>query len=170
MTGSHAGTRPVCERVSRFILDTNCIVALLLAHHEHHDRVRRALERRLEAGEALVVAAPTLAETYAVLTRLPAPYRLSATDSRALLEANFPVDAVEVVALSADGYRRLVHEAPERNVTGGRLYDGVIAACAHEGGVDTLLTFNENHFTAYSSDSLAVVVPPGSRVEEHKGK
>lgn len=143
----------------RFMPDTNCIVALVAPQHEHHERAISEMERRLDDGETLVIAMHTLVETYAVLTRLPTPYRPSPSDSRALLEANFSPDIAEVVTLSTDGYLRLIHEAPDGNISGGRIYDAVIAACARAGGVETLLTFNERHFAPFGGENLAIVVP-----------
>jgi predicted nucleic acid-binding protein len=92
------------DPVPRFMPDTNCIVALLSPRHEHHDRAFQAIERRLDAGETMAVAAHTLVETYAVLTRLPAPHRLSMADCRALIEANLASDVVEIIALSTNDY------------------------------------------------------------------
>jgi len=143
----------------RFMPDTNCIVALLSSRHEHHERAVGEMERRLDDGETLVIAAHTLVETYSVLTRLPTPHRLSPADCRALIEANFLPDTAEVAALSADGYRRLIHDAPAGNLSGGRVYDAVIAACARAGHVDVLLTFNERHFAVFAGEDLAIVVP-----------
>lgn len=144
----------------RFMADTNCVVALLSPRHEHHERAAGEIERRLDEGQIMVLAAHALVETYAVLTRLPAPHRLSPSDCRALLEANFAPEMVEVVALTAEGYRRLIHDAPAGNISGGRVYDAVIAACARSADVDTLLTFNERHFAQFSGEDLAIVVPP----------
>jgi predicted nucleic acid-binding protein len=62
------------------------MVAALCAWHEHHTRALAELDRRIDAGEHLVVAGPAVVETYAVLTRLPAPYRLSARDAAETLE------------------------------------------------------------------------------------
>jgi len=113
----------------------------------------------LDAGETLVLAAHSLVETYSVLTRLPAPHRLSPVDCRALIEANVASELVEVIALSADGYRRLIHDAPDGNVSGGRVYDAIIVACAWAGRVDILLTFNERHFAPFAGEDITVVVP-----------
>jgi predicted nucleic acid-binding protein len=41
----------------RFMPDTNSIVALLSSWHEHHERVTREFERRMDAGETLTLAA-----------------------------------------------------------------------------------------------------------------
>ncbi len=144
-----------------FMPDTNCLVALLSPRHEHHDRVFQEIERRLDAGETMAVAVHTLVETYAVLTRLPAPHRLSAADCRTLIEANFSDDTAAIVALPATEYCRLIHDAPERGIAGGRVYDAVIAACARTAQAATLLTLNERHFTALGDADLAIAVPTG---------
>jgi predicted nucleic acid-binding protein len=143
----------------RFLPDTSCLVAALCAWHEHNERAAREIERRLDRGESLVVAAPALVETYAVLTRLPSPHRLSPADSRALLEANFLGADVETVALEADAYHHLLRAAPERGIAGGSIYDAVIIACGLAARVDALLTFNERQFQALAVQGIAIVVP-----------
>ena len=121
----------------KFLPDTSCMVAAICSWHEHHARAAAEIERRLGRGDALVVAAPALVETYSVLTRLPSPHRLSPTDSQTLLEASFLSDGAETVALDADGYVRLIRGAPERGIAGGSTYDAVIVACAASAGVRT---------------------------------
>jgi predicted nucleic acid-binding protein len=135
------------------------MVAALCAWHEHHERAVREIELRLGNGEALVVAAPALIETYAVLTRIPPPHRLSPTSSKMLLEANFMGDGVETVALDADAYRRLLERAPERDIAGGRIYDAIIVACGLAAGVDVLLTFNDRQFRSLVPQGVQIVVP-----------
>lgn len=145
--------------MSRFLLDSSCMVAVVCGWHEHHERAAREVERRLSDGAALVVAAPTLIETYAVLTRLPFPHRLAPADSLALLEANFMVGEVIVVALDADAYLQLLRKAPENAVAGGHVYDMVVLGCALSARVDTLLTFNERHFRSLGGHGISIVVP-----------
>ncbi len=136
------------------------MISVVCAWHEHHERATREMERRLSAGERLVVAAPALVEAYAVLTRLPSPHRLSPADSALLLEANFTGDSIEMVALGWETYRHLVRGAPARGIAGGSIYDAVIAACGLAAGVDALLTFNERHLRWLAEQKLKVVVPP----------
>jgi predicted nucleic acid-binding protein len=147
--------------MARFLPDTSCIVAALLVWHEHHERAAGEIERRLDLGEHLVMAAPALVETYAVLTRLPPRHRLSPTDSRVLLEANFQASTIETVALDATAYWRLIRSAPAQAVAGGGIYDAVIFACGLAGRVDVLLTFNERQFRPLAVPSLQIVVPRG---------
>jgi predicted nucleic acid-binding protein len=72
-----------------FSPDTSCMVAAVCGWHESHLAAREAIERRLRQADTMLVAGPALVEAYAVLTRLPPPHRLSASDAVALLDANF---------------------------------------------------------------------------------
>ena len=67
------------------------------------------------AAEALVLAAHSLAETYAVLTRLPGPNRLRSRDAIALLEANWR--ETPVVHLTAAVFRAHVHSSAIADTT-----------------------------------------------------
>jgi predicted nucleic acid-binding protein len=145
-----------------FLPDTSCIVAALCSWHPHHEPAADEIERRLELGEPMILAAPALVECYAVLTRLPPPHRLSPADALALLEASF-MAVGQSLALDADAYSALLRAAPEAGVSGGRTYDAVIATCVVAGRVRTLLTFNAVHFESLSMGSVEVVVP-GARV------
>jgi len=118
----------------------------------------RTIDRRLGGRELLATAAHALAESYAVLTRIPAPHRLSPADALALLEGNF-IDNARVVALDAPGYRSLLRRAGRDGISGGRTYDAVIAECALKAKAATLLTFNARHFADLEAAGVRVVVP-----------
>lgn len=134
------------------------MIAAVCTWHEHHTRAVEEIERRLSRGDTMIVAAPALVEAYAVLTRLPSPHRLSPADALALLESNF-MNGAKIIALDGKSYRVLLHQAPGDGIAGGRTYDAVIAACAFQAKVATLLTFNERHFLAFAEKGIAIVVP-----------
>jgi predicted nucleic acid-binding protein len=136
------------------------MVAAVCAWHEHHSRAAREIERRLSRQDVLLVAAPALVETYAVLTRLPPPHRLSPANALALLQANFLNGTVETVALQAEAYRQLLLQAAQQGIAGGHVYDAVIVACGLAAHVDALLTFNERQFRQLAPPALEIVVPP----------
>jgi predicted nucleic acid-binding protein len=133
------------------------MVAAVCTWHAHHARITEEFERRFSQGGEMIVAAPALVETYAVLTRLPPPYRLAPSDALALLEANFM--GTKIIALDGKSYRSLLLQAPDDKIAGGRIYDAIIAACALQAKVATLLTFNERHFLAFAEKGIAIVVP-----------
>ena len=141
-----------------FVPDTSCMVAAVCTWHEHHGHAGGELNRRLAQKEPMILAAPALVEAYAVLTRLPPPHRLSATDALALLDANF-LSAGRAVALTAVAYRALLRQAPSKRVAGGRTYDAVIAQCAVQARAAALLTFNAHHLLPLAIAGIEIVVP-----------
>jgi hypothetical protein len=101
--------------VPRFLPDTSCIVPAMLPWHDHHRRAAQAINQRLDRGETLIVAAPTLVEAYSVLTRMPPQRRLSPGTALGLLTANFLGERIETIALTAEAYRSLLLNAPARH-------------------------------------------------------
>ena len=144
--------------MAAFLPDTSCMIAAVCSWHEHHERAFSAIESRLDRRERMVVAAPALIEAYSVLTRLPAPHRLSAADTLSLMETNF-MRPVKVVALPPEDYTKILYGAPASGISGGRIYDAIIAACARREKVQALLTFNDSHFRSLAGPDLAVIVP-----------
>lgn len=142
-----------------FAVDTNCMIAAVCDWHEHHQTAAAAVNRRFGGGARLTVPGPALVETYAVLTRLPAPRRMSPKDAWALIEANFVLKAVPV-ALSSDEYVTLLRRIVSQGIAGGRTDDAMIAACARKAGAQELLTLNRRHFEE-SSGGMRVIDPTG---------
>lgn len=140
-----------------FTLDTSCMIAAVCTWHEHHPAAVAEIGRRLEGGERLAVPAPALVEAYAVLTRLPAPHRLSPADAWALVKANF-IEQAKIVALGGTAYVGVLRSLAKDAVGGGRTYDAVIARCASQANAETLLTFNRRHFDP-PPEGLLVVDP-----------
>ncbi|MGL4743178.1 MAG: PIN domain-containing protein [Phycicoccus sp.] len=106
--------------MTRSTCDTSVLVPALAVFHEAHEPARRALR------DVEVVPAHVLVETYSVLTRLPAPYRLAAPDAR-MAVTNVPFG---VVALPTDEHIVLIDRLAAASVAGGAVYDGLVAATA----------------------------------------
>lgn len=140
------------------LVDTTCVVAVCSSAHEHHEATIAELERRLARGEELVLASHTVAEAYAVLTRLPPPHRVAPAQAVEVLEAGW--GSLRAVHLSAAETWAVIRAAPSRGVAGGRTSDALIAACARKAKVATLLTWNAGHFESLA-DGFIVVRPRG---------
>ncbi len=138
------------------------MIAAVCSWHEHHLAAIGEIERRLGRRETMIVAAPTLVETYAVLTRLPSPHRLSSQDAKNLIEGNF-LNEYQCIALDEKDYQRLVLEAPGKDVSGGRTYVWVIALCAQKAQSSTLLTFNVRDFTSFLLKGVEIFLPEVSK-------
>lgn len=140
-----------------FAVDANCIVAALSPWHAHHAASLGECGRRLDRGEQMVVPAPALIEAYAVLTRLPMPYRLGPIDAMTLLDANFLKQA-RVVGTDPGNAPELLRLFVKAGIAGGRTYDAFIAEAARDAGAEVLLTFNRRHFEP-APPGIAIVEP-----------
>ena len=140
-------------------LDSSIILAGLLSWHEAHDRAFRAMVRA-RAGDdaALVIPAPALVESYAVMTRLPAPHRLSPADAIELLSGSFERKST-IVSLNGSETWRFLHDAAEQGIVGGRSYDALILRCARKAGATILLTLDRADFTRLEPGDIRIVVP-----------
>ena len=96
-------------------------------------------------------------ESFSTLTRLPAPHRLSATLAHELLSSEFD----EPVWLSAAGTDRLFTSLVSLGISGGAVYDALVAATAVEAGL-TLLSADERAIPTYAAVGAAVelIRPP----------
>lgn len=104
-------------------VDTSVAVPLLVASHEAHRTVRS-----WSAGQRLYLSGHALAETYAVLTRLPGDARVAAADARILIDDNFSEPLLLSLERSGSVHRRFA----EAGVLGGATYDGMVALAAQE--------------------------------------
>lgn len=111
-------------------VDSSVVVAGFASWHEAHVPTRAALTRkpRLPAHVAL--------EAYSVLTRLPPPHRFAAALVETLLAAHF---SEPPLTLPGRQQTALIELAVEAGVTGGAIYDALVAATAKHAGA-TLLT------------------------------
>jgi predicted nucleic acid-binding protein len=139
-------------------LDTSVIIAGLLSWHERHEPAAAAIEQALDAPDRPVLPLPCLLEAYSVMTRLPAPHRISPTDARDLLTGSFQ-GTVRVVGMSAREVWPLLESFPGAGVTGGATYDAQILACALKAGAERILTFNHRDFARFAPEEIEVVVP-----------
>jgi toxin FitB len=70
-------------------------------------------------------------ETFSVLTRLAPPDRLTPHAARRLIEVNFP----HTRYLSSEGSAALVAQLSASGISGGAVYDALVAAAAAEHGL-----------------------------------
>ena len=68
--------------------DTNVLVAAFLQTHPHHSSARPVIERAKAGRDHRFVGAHSLAETYAVLTRLPGGNQVAAAVAGQLITEN----------------------------------------------------------------------------------
>jgi len=122
-------------------LDSSVIVAALLAWHEKHLPAARALEHALGSKNGVVIPSHALIESYAVMTRLPAPHRLAPADALQLLRDNFAT--MRLATFNSRSVWPVLQRLAAKDLAGGITYDAVILEAASEAGATELLTLNE---------------------------
>lgn len=109
--------------------DTSVVIAALLTDHPAHEG----------ASEALAICETTIAhvaaETYSVLTRLPAPHRAGASTAATALQERLPST---YLALDASNHAGAPSRLAAAGVSGGATYDGLIALTALEHDLELL--------------------------------
>ncbi|QLQ11418.1 MAG: type II toxin-antitoxin system VapC family toxin [Nocardioidaceae bacterium] len=103
------------------LLDTSCAIALVQPQHAKHGVVREVLR-----GKPLGLAGHAEFETYSVLTRLPAPSRLTPAAALRLISVNFPATR----RLPASRAATALQELASLGLAGGATYDGLVGLAA----------------------------------------
>jgi predicted nucleic acid-binding protein len=122
-------------------VDTSVVVAAFASWHEAHRAAVHALARKPR------LPAHVLLESYSVLTRLPPPHRAPADVVASFLAMRFPG---AVLTLPGRAHGALLRDATRAGVTGGAVYDAVIAATARHAGA-TLLTRDRRAVQVYET-------------------
>lgn len=128
-------------------VDTSVLVAAFCTWHELHEQANET------AAPDVPLLAHCGAECFSVLTRLPPPHRIAAGDASAWLSRRF---TAPWLTLSPEGYASLIAAAPGLGITGGALYDGIVAATAGEHDL-ALTSFDARASATYRALGIRIV-------------
>jgi predicted nucleic acid-binding protein len=123
-------------------------VPLLVATHHEHDRVVAWW-----AGREVALSGHAAVETYSVLTRLPGDLRLEPADAARLLAERFAPSLL----LAQKATRRLAATLAGLDISGGAVYDALVALAAVEHDAD-LATRDGRARATYEAVGARVVV------------
>jgi predicted nucleic acid-binding protein len=143
----------------KVMLDTSVLVAAMVAAHAQHRRAQPWLQRAIAGNFEFLVAAHSLAELYAVLTTLPVSPRISPAAAARLVQENVLTPAT-IVALTATEYAQVLRHLAEQAISGGAVYDALIAKAAEKAGVDKLVTLNGEDFRRVWPAGAAKITSP----------
>jgi predicted nucleic acid-binding protein len=143
----------------RVFFDTSVLVAALLEAHPRHTEAAAWL-RRAKAGEVeFLITSHSLAELYATLSALPARPRLSPADAWRLVQENV-ASAARLIALSPADYAKTIERASEKGLSGGVIYDALIARAAEKADAERLLTLNQADFRRVWPEGESILLSP----------
>jgi predicted nucleic acid-binding protein len=143
----------------KVLTDTTTLIAAMLPDHVHHAACFPWLAQAKARTFEFFASGHSLAEVYAVLTRLPRRPPISPAEAWRLLQENV-TSCATIVTLSATDYATLIEELSRRGIVGGVVYDAVIAKAAELAKVDRLVTLNEAHFQQVWPSGASRIVSP----------
>jgi predicted nucleic acid-binding protein len=138
----------------KVFLDTNVLVAAVIRQHVAHERSFVVLDRVLAGKDEGSVSGHSLAEMYAVMTKLPAPYRHTPEQALLSIEENI-LKHFQTVSLSGADYAELLREAASIGIQGGTIYDALLLKGATKTGAGRIYTLNLKHFQAIALPDIA---------------
>lgn len=141
------------------LLDTSTLIAAMLPDHVHHGVAVPWLSQAKNGAFEFVSAAHSLAETYAVLTRLPRTPPIGPEEAWRLIQENV-TSCARQHALSGVEYVALIELLAKNSVSGGAVYDALIARVADLAGVDYLVTLNVADFQRVWPAGAGRIVSP----------
>src|SRR5438128_4006686 len=127
------------------LLDTSTLIAAMLPDHVHHAHALPWLAQAKRGAFEFVCSGHSLAEIYAVLTRLRRTPPIGPDEALRLIQENVTTHA-QVHSLSSDEYSLLIERLAQNRITGAAVYDAVIARVGELAGVDYLVTLNVPDF------------------------
>jgi predicted nucleic acid-binding protein len=136
-------------------LDTSVLIAAIIKQHAAHERAFAVLDRIQNKRDEGIVSVHTLAEMYAVLTKLPHPHRHTPEQALLSIEENV-LKHFETVGLGKSDYAALLREAAGTRIQGGTIYDALLLKAATKTGAEVIYTLNLKHFQAIASSDVAL--------------
>ncbi len=137
-------------------VDTTVIVAAVHANHPAHAEAARWLDGAFGSHQ-VVLAHHSIIESYAVLTRLPADYRLSPVEAEAVLTETLRSNA-SIAPFSSESIWNALHAFVGTPAAGGASYDAFIVHLLEQAEVDVIVTYNEADFSRLS-ETVRVAKP-----------
>lgn len=129
------------------LFDTSVLVAAFLADHPDHAASLRVFLRFKK--DEVCCAAHTLAELYSTVTRLPGKHRISGENAMLFLAQTR--ERLTLVTLTGAEYYNVIEQASARGITGGAIYDALLAGCALKARAEILYTWNVRHFQRFAN-------------------
>lgn len=129
----------------KILFDTSVLVAAIVEPHPLHAPAFSWLKRARAKEFDMLIAGHTLAELYAALTTLPIRPKITPGIAGHLIHSDVETLA-KMVPLSPSEYSSVIKRMVDMGLSGGAIYDAIIAKAAKKSGVDHVLTFNVDDF------------------------
>jgi predicted nucleic acid-binding protein len=129
-------------------LDTSVLVPIFLRGHVHHTASLN-LFRGLDPSIGCC-GAPSLAEVYSTLTRMPGQYRIGAAQAK-LFIGNLR-ERLSIISLTGDEYAAALEASAALGIVGGGIYDALLAYGAVKAQAEIIYTWNTRDYARCGPD------------------
>jgi predicted nucleic acid-binding protein len=143
----------------KILFDTSVLVAAMVAAHPKHNISLPWLQQVLAEEVAGFISSHSLAELYAVLTRLPLRPAIKPALAAQLISEN--LQGFQIIPLSTEDYKAVIANLVSLQIPGAAIYDALIAQAALNSNIDVLLTLNPKHFQRLGEFLAEIVQVPG---------
>lgn len=143
----------------RILFDTSVLVAAMVESHPQHSRALPWLAKARAREIELLVSSHTLAELYSVLSTFPIRPRISPPAAQKLIQENVGAVAT-LVSLSGSDYLAVLEQVSALGLSGGIVYDALIARAAQTSNAERLLTLNGKHFRLVWPEGESLLLTP----------
>ncbi len=140
----------------RLFFDTSVLVSAALVQHPQHASSLTAYAQATKLNA--FTSAHSLAETYATLTRLPGSQRMSCEEALLFLED--VRKRLTVVPLDVEDYIKTISSLAAAGISGGAIYDALLARCAIKSGAEILYTWDVADFRRVAPEIAKQVRTP----------
>jgi predicted nucleic acid-binding protein len=128
----------------KVLFDTSVMVAALLPKHQSHSGCFTQLQVAQSGQIQGCLSTHSLAELYSVMTRMPVQPRISPRDANTLLDRC--LQYLDAIPLEVVDYKAAIMQMTTLRLSGGGIFDALIAQAALKVSVDRILTLNPGHF------------------------
>lgn len=143
----------------RILFDTSVLIAAMVELHPFNSKALPWLERAKAKEFEFLISIHTLAELFAVLSRLSTKPRISPGIAWRLIHDNIESTAI-IISLTPSEYCQTIKKVSEKGISGGIIYDALIAKAAQKSKADRLLTFNIRDFEKIWDGNKSVLCLP----------
>lgn len=143
----------------KVLFDTSVLIAGVLTAHQQHNLAKPWLVKAIQGKLQMLVCNHTLAELYAVLTKLPYTPKIQPDIALKLIEHNV-IKAGQMVNLTTRDYHHVLQDMSRDHLSGGLIYDRMIYQAAIKADADRLLTLNKKDFERFNSNGDITLISP----------
>lgn len=142
--------------MSKVYLDTSVLVPALTDQLANHEVALSCLQNHLSGKPA--ISSHGLAESFATLTALPLPHRITPGDAAVLLGPEFQ-SHFHILTLDVTDYSRAIDRTCRNGLRSGQVYDALHVEAAIRGGCSRILSYNLDHFRKLCPPEIEVSTP-----------